>query len=116
MRPEEEIGRAEAIAAARTEALYREVNERIAESAARFEAAEAEFVCECSDGACTHRVAAPLERYEEVRSEGTRFILAPGHEDARFERVVARAGSYEIVEKVHRLVAWTVRRLDPRTV
>ena len=98
-----------------TEALFREVNERIAESASRFQADEAEFVCECADGHCMHRVAAPLSTYEEVRSRATRFLLAPGHEDESFERVVKRTKGYEIVEKVNSVVRETVQRLDPRT-
>ena len=34
---------------ARAEALFRDVNERIAESAQRFESEEAAFVCECAE-------------------------------------------------------------------
>ena len=43
---------------AHTEALFRDVNERIAESADRFNARDAEFVCECADPACAERVPA----------------------------------------------------------
>ena len=74
---------------ARTEALFRDVNERIAESAERFSAHDAEFVCECADPACAERVLATLEQYEEVRSVGTHFLLTPGHEIAEVERVVS---------------------------
>jgi hypothetical protein len=35
-------------AKARTKALFRDVNERIAESAERFDASTTEFVCECA--------------------------------------------------------------------
>jgi hypothetical protein len=34
---------------AKTESLFRDVNERIAESAQRFDAEDAAFVCECAD-------------------------------------------------------------------
>src|SRR5207248_5026775 len=51
---------------ARNEALFREVNERIAESAQRFESHRAEFVCECADQDCTERVEATLDEYERV--------------------------------------------------
>ena len=40
----------------RTEALFRDVNERIAESAERFDAESTEFVCECADVTCANRV------------------------------------------------------------
>jgi hypothetical protein len=99
---------------ARTEALFREVNERIAESAERFEADEAEFVCECADPTCTRRVAATLDEYEEVRAESTTFLLAPGHADEGVEAVVEWTDSHAVVEKRHPLVATLVRELDPR--
>ena len=99
---------------AETEAVFREVNEQIAETAERFESREGEFVCECSDPNCTHRFPASLEEYERVRSDPTHFLLAPGHEDERFERVVRRRGGHNVVEKFHAGVAAMVRRLDPR--
>ena len=99
---------------ARTESLFRDVNEGIAESARRFEAEEAEFVCECSDSSCTHRVPASLDDYEQVRADGVRFLLAPGHSDDRIEQVVEHRRRYDVVEKVHRVVAAYARRLDPR--
>jgi hypothetical protein len=101
---------------ARTEALFRDVNERIAESAKRFQADEAEFVCECADPACAERVPATLAQYEEVREDGTHFLVVPGHEDTHMERVVARPRKrLAIIKKVNAVVARTVRRLNPRT-
>jgi hypothetical protein len=101
---------------ARTEALFRDVNERIAESAERFDSDQAEFVCECSDPACAERIPATLDQYEEVRADGTHFLLVPGHEDTRMERVIGRPHPrVAIVKKFNELVAQTVRRLDPRT-
>jgi len=102
------------IAAARTEAIFREVNEAIAKTAERFEADEADFVCECADPDCAHRVTASLEAYEEVRSDGTHFLLIPGHEEPTVERVVGRAPGYWIVEKFSEALAKNVRRLNPR--
>jgi hypothetical protein len=99
---------------ARTEALFREVNERIAETAERFEAVETNFVCECSDASCTHRVGTTLEEYERVREEGARFLLVPGHEDERVEGVVEVADDHAVVEKQHPQVRRLVLDLDPR--
>jgi hypothetical protein len=99
---------------ARTEALFRSVNERIAESAQRTDDVETAFVCECGDADCTERVEAPMGVYEDVRSDGTQFLLAPGHEDERIEQVVEERPRYEIVRKVNQIVAAYVRRLDPR--
>ena len=99
---------------ANTESLFRDVNERIAESAQRFESPDAQFVCECAEAACTERVSAPLDDYEQVRSDATHFLLVPGHEDERVERVVERRRRYQVVEKFNRAIAARVRRLDPR--
>ena len=100
---------------AHTEALFRDVNERIAESADRFNARDAEFVCECADPECAERVPATLDQYEDVRSDGTHFLLAPGHELLELERVVKRPHKrFVVVEKFNSIVARTVRRLDPR--
>jgi hypothetical protein len=90
------------------------VNERIAESAQRTDGEASAFVCECADADCTEKVEAPIEVYEDVRSDATKFLLAPGHEDERVERVVEERPRYEVVRKVHRIVAAHVRRLDPR--
>jgi hypothetical protein len=100
---------------ATTEAIFRNVNERIAETAERFDSHSAQFVCECGDQACTHRVEAPLAKYDQVRQDATHFLLAPGHENERVERVVEHRQRYTVVEKFERTVAATVRRLNPRS-
>jgi hypothetical protein len=104
----------EKVKRARTEALFRDVNERIAESAQRFDAASTQFVCECADPNCTHRVEATLAEYEGVRADGATFMLAPGHAHNDIERVVEDRGRFHIVEKVQATVRATVQRLNPR--
>jgi hypothetical protein len=99
---------------AEIESLFRDVNEQIAETAERFDVESADFYCECDDPACHERVEVPLTDYEEVRTEATHFIVRPGHENDRFERVVARRGPFAVVNKVHGAVAAIVARLDPR--
>jgi hypothetical protein len=99
---------------AETEVLFREVNEGIAAAAERFDADEAEFVCECSDAQCAHRITAPLDEYERVREQPTHFLLAPGHEAAALERVVQRRHGYWEIEKVEATMRRIVKRLDPR--
>jgi hypothetical protein len=101
---------------AKIEALFRAVNERIAEAAQRFDSNDATFVCECSDEACTERVDASLGEYERARSHSTHFLIRPGHEDTRVERVVEKRGDkFAIVEKFNRAIARAVRSLNPRT-
>ncbi len=99
---------------ARTESAFREVNERIAESAKRFDSGSTAFICECGDPQCTHRVEATLDEYEEVREDGATFMLAHGHGDRSVERLVDDRGRFMIVEKVHHAARALVRRLDPR--
>jgi hypothetical protein len=100
---------------AETEVLFREVNEGIAAAAERFDADEADFVCECSDAACVHRITAPLAEYERVRGKPTHFLLARGHDAAAFERVVTRRSGYDIVEKMETTMRRIAARLDPRS-
>jgi hypothetical protein len=102
------------IAAARTEAIFREVNEAIAKTALSFHAGEADFVCECADPDCAHRVTASLEAYERVRADGTHFILVPGHDEASVERVIRRCHGYHVVEKFGDVLSRDLRRLNPR--
>jgi hypothetical protein len=84
--------------AARNEALFREVNERVA-SLAGGGATESGFVCECSDAACVERLHLARDEYHAVRQNPRGFILVPGHEGA-FERVVERHETYVVVEKL----------------
>lgn len=104
----------EEVKIAATEAIFRTVNERVAENAQRFDSGEAEFVCECEDRTCTDRVEASLDEYERVREDATHFLLAPGHDNEDIERVVERKRRFWVVEKFERTVAATVRRLNPR--
>jgi hypothetical protein len=99
---------------ARNEAFFRAVNESIAEASEKFESAAAEFLCECGDAHCTHRLEVPLEEYEAVRKHPTRFLVRRGHVEAEIEDVVKNRRRYAIVEKVDRVAARIVKRLDPR--
>jgi len=99
---------------ARNEAFFRAVNEGIAEASEKFESEEAEFLCECGDAHCTHRLEVPLEEYEAVREHPTRFIVRRGHVESEVEQVVRNRRRYAIVDKVDRVAARIVRRLNPR--
>lgn len=85
--------------AARNEALFREVNERIGDLANDQYDSAAEFLCECSDAECLARIKVPLAVYEQTRSNPRTFLLAPGHEDPEVETVRVTADQYAIVEK-----------------
>jgi hypothetical protein len=101
---------------ARTESLFRDVNERIAETAERFGSEDAVFVCECADARCDERLTAQLDEYEQVRGDGVRFLVAPGHEAPDYERVLYRHSDFQVVEKSkNRRLAEKVEELDPRS-
>jgi len=89
-------------AQARNEALIREVNERIAAIQSNWDAEGLlEFFCECGRrGGCDVVVHATLEEYERVRAQDDRFLLSPGHETGRIERVVGETERYVIVDKI----------------
>jgi len=99
---------------AKTESLFRDVNERIAETSERFDSEEAHFMCECSDPGCAERLEIPLTEYEQVRKDPTTFLLNPEHVEPEIEKVVKHRREYAIVRKVDAVVAKIVRGLDPR--
>jgi hypothetical protein len=105
--------RSEELRIAKTESSFRDVNERIVDTAQRFGANEAELVCECADPDCGERIAAPLDDYEQTRGNGSHFLVAPGHEHAEHERVVETRPGFRIIAKL-RGVGALARRLNPR--
>jgi hypothetical protein len=86
---------------ARNEALFREVNESVRELTDDngHDGRLHEFFCECADVDCTIRVKLTTTEYEAARSEGTRFIVAWGHEEREHERIVLETDRYLLVEK-----------------
>jgi hypothetical protein len=106
---------------AKNEALFREVNERIAQiteglgSGAYQPEALDGVVCECADPLCLERVGPlTIAEYEKVRSDSRRFVIAAGHESPDVERVVQREPAYWIVEKHEGVPADVARERDPR--
>ena len=100
--------------AARNEALFREVNERIAAAGSGFEASTLKVVCECSRASCAETFDVDFGEYEAVRARGDLFAILEDHVDPEVERVVERRGAFVIVEK-HGIGADVARRLDPRS-
>jgi hypothetical protein len=97
---------------ARNEALFREVNERIAELG---ESADGtlEVHCECGmEGGCGERLQISVTVYEQVRSQDDRFVVVPGHETPDLEYAIDWTDDYVIVDKVA-AAEWIVED-DPR--
>jgi hypothetical protein len=90
---------------ARNEALFREVNERIAglgeKAEARAPDGTIDFLCECGEeGGCGQRVRVPIDVYDRVRSQDDRFVVRPGHETPEIERAVEWSEHYVVVDKI----------------
>lgn len=82
----------------RNEALFREVNDRIADMSTTSDLVD--FICECSDKACLHTFTVDMEMYRHVREHDRRFLVTPGHVDHEVEAVVGTWSDFVIVEKV----------------
>lgn len=84
--------------------MFRAINERIRELAARFESvasAELAFLCECADETCVERVSLSPEQYDDIRAIPARFVVIRGHEATPLvEKVVFRGPDFSVVRKV----------------
>ena len=100
---------------AENEAFFRTLNENIRSAVDRYGADghAYSFICECSDSTCVERVTLTTSEYERVRADGTRFVLAPGHDVAPIETVVAERGDHVVVEKTG-VAGEVALELDPR--
>jgi hypothetical protein len=97
---------------ARNEVSLRRVNEAI-ESGRQTREGLVPFVCECGVLGCNDVIELTLEEYEQVRSRGVRFLVAPGHQ-SEADEVVETRGRYDIVEKAEARAAAIAERTDPR--
>ena len=103
------------------EALYREVNERVAGIAEQLaDVAEPtnnafQFNCECGNPDCTEQITMTLAEYEQIRADPTRFAVMTGHELPEIEQVVHRQPAYLIVEKQDPEAEEVAVETDPRS-
>jgi hypothetical protein len=85
---------------ARTQVLYREVNEKIRTIQQSFgPSASIVVMCECGRG-CSLQVEVSAAEYARVRAESTYFLVTPEHEAPEVDRVVEDHGSWLLVEAV----------------
>ncbi len=85
---------------AKNQIIFRTVNEAIEQKAIELGGLdEYQFICECSSATCLDRISLTLRQYEQIRLEGVRFVVAPGHENVEVEVVVGTTETYAIVEK-----------------
>jgi hypothetical protein len=103
----------------RNEAIFREVNERIEELDSHFghvapDPSRLIVVCECGLGTCAGQFEVTRPEYEAVRANPKRFLVLPGHEDQRIERLIEQHADFSVVEKFHHEADVAVEH-DPRS-
>jgi len=99
------------------EAVFRDVNERIQDVADAFglTGEPLDLMCECGDASCVERVTLRRDEYEELRAEPNHFAVCTGHVAPDVERVVAKHGAYDVVEKKEGIPTQIARETDPRS-
>jgi hypothetical protein len=100
---------------AANEALFRAMNDRMAEWEERQEAPLEKhiFFCECASRTCHERVCLTIPEYAAVRESPVRFAVLPEHVFAGLERVVEEHEGYVVVEK-HERFRHVVEQADAR--
>lgn len=104
-----------AIEAAKTQSMFRGVNERVEELNETFAPLVdiADWICECADHTCIEQIEMTLRDYERIRSHPRRFLVVLGHEVPEVERVVERHDGFLVVEKMGAAAAFAEAH-DPR--
>ena len=90
------------IRAARNQATFRAVNEKMTELNDSFAALTGTYTiaCECADMSCVATLELTPEQYEAVRREPKCFAVVPGHVYPEVERVIEEFENYTVVEKL----------------
>jgi hypothetical protein len=84
---------------------YRDINERVMETHARFELEGerhrmVEVLCECGSANCAKRLQVTREIYERLRADPETFVLTPGHEEGLVETVIERTSGYVVARNI----------------
>jgi len=88
--------------AARNQALFREVNDRIDELNEKVPVLGSTpgYICECLDTACTEIIPMPHDEYARIRRNPNEFLVLPGHEEPLVEEVVDKTHRWLVVRKL----------------
>jgi hypothetical protein len=92
------------VRAARNQALFRSINEKLRVLNETFASMTETFsiACECADATCIEMVEIDPHEYVAVRAEPRHFIVMAGHVYSEVERVVREAQQYVVVEKTEK--------------
>ena len=103
---------------AANEALFREVNERVAELASQYVGSETggtvDFTCECGRAECSETIMVTIVEYEAIRAQATHVGVVPQHEQPEIESVIERHPRSFVVEKRQQDAQEIARETDPR--
>jgi hypothetical protein len=105
------------VRAAKNQALFRQVNERLEGLAEAFQfiaSQSASFVCECADTSCVEHMSLRMDEYEALRREPNHFAVLAGHVYPDVERVVSENERFVVVAKIEE-AAKVAREHDPRS-
>ena len=102
----------------KNETLFREVNERVEDTATQFvgdeEDSKHEYFCECANPDCTFRVTLTHAQYESVRANPKQFVVLPDHFTPEVETLVTKNEGHWLVRKTGGAGDY-VEKLDPRS-
>jgi hypothetical protein len=89
------------VRAARNQAMFRAVNDKIRELTETFAVATDTFTiaCECADAHCVDTIEIKPTDYEAIRANPRRFAVLPGHLDTDIEELIAQSEHYQVAEK-----------------
>jgi hypothetical protein len=87
--------------AAQNEEAFRGVNEQIERGGERHSVASPmRFYCECDRVACFETVELRTDEYRRILEHRYCFVIVPGHDDPRVERLVEEHDTHCVVEKI----------------
>jgi hypothetical protein len=87
--------------AARNEEVFRDVNEQIEQGGELHGVASPmRFHCECDRETCFEQVELRPDEYRQVVERRYCFVIIPGHDDPRVERLVEEYETHCVVEKI----------------
>ena len=96
---------------ARNEAIFREVNERVAD-VVDSEARMTDFLCECGNLDCVEEISLTDAEYMKLRRNPATFAVVPGHAIEDVETVIEETDRFQVVEK-HPREAAIAEATDP---
>ena len=89
------------VRAARNQALFRALNEKLKELNDSFASLTGRFTiaCECADRTCIEMIEIRPDEYLAIRAEPRHFAVLPGHVYPDVETVVGGNDGYAVVQK-----------------